>query len=131
MEDTKEMVLNIMPVPKGRPRYANGHAYTPKRTREYEDLIRMSWRHGMLEGPLFVEMFFNFPIPKRGTPLMVGQPHLKRPDLDNLVKAVLDGLQGKAFKDDSEICMINASKTYNTDPYVAVRITYNNKEQNE
>ena len=131
MEDTKEMVLNIMPVPKGRPRYANGHAYTPKRTREYEELIRNSWRHGMLEGPLFVEMFFNFPIPKKGNPLWIGQPHLKRPDLDNLVKAVLDGLQGTAFKDDSEICMINASKTYNTDPYVAVRITYNNKENNE
>lgn len=131
MQQTKEMVLNIMPVPKGRPRYANGHAYTPKRTRDYEETIRSAWKYGMLEGPLFVEMYFNFPIPKKGDPLWIGRPHLKHPDLDNLVKAVLDGLQGKAFKDDSEVCMINASKTYNVGPYVAVRITHNYKEQSE
>ena len=28
------------PVPKARPRFANGHAFTPEKTRSYEEMVR-------------------------------------------------------------------------------------------
>lgn len=34
------------------------------------------------------------------------------PDLDKLIRAVLDGLTGVAYEDDSQVILIQASKTY-------------------
>ena len=36
----------------------------------------------------------------------------KRPDLDNIIKSVLDGLNGHAFKDDGQVVGIHAVKLY-------------------
>ena len=44
----------------------------------------------------------------------------KRPDLDNYIKAVLDGLNMAAFDDDGAITNITASKLYADRPYVLI-----------
>ncbi len=85
------------PVPKGRPRFKNGHAYTPKKTREYEDLVAYHSLHkqgSFPEGPVRVTLSF----------------HTKsKADLDNLIKSVLDGVQlAGVFKDDRQVRAINA-----------------------
>lgn len=36
----------------------------------------------------------------------------KRPDLDNLVKFLLDAINGVVFADDAQVCKISASKLY-------------------
>ena len=36
----------------------------------------------------------------------------KTPDIDNLLKTVLDGLNGVAFRDDAQVCEVVASKRY-------------------
>ena len=46
-----------------------------------------------------------------------------KPDLDNLVKAVLDALNGVAFDDDSKVAEIFAQKLYAPEPYVEVKIS--------
>jgi len=38
----------------------------------------------------------------------------KRPDIDNLIKSVVDGLNGIAFKDDAQIVNIRAEKLYHS-----------------
>lgn len=124
----KEMLLNIVPVPKGRPRFYCGHAVTPEKTRAYEKQIREGWTHGLMkEKFLMVDIEFRMPIPKSYSKKkhieLLGQPHVKTPDLDNLVKAVLDGLQGSAFDIDSKIWCINACKIYAERPSVLVRIS--------
>ena len=51
--------------------------------------------------------------------------HTKRPDLDNLVKAVLDALNGLAWRDDAQIHTLNISKVVaagDEQPHVQVRI---------
>jgi Holliday junction resolvase RusA-like endonuclease len=48
--------------------------------------------------------------------------HIKKPDTDNLLKAVLDGLNGIAWADDSQVIRVSASKEYSTEPYVYLYI---------
>ena len=45
-----------------------------------------------------------------------------KPDLDKLIRAVLDGLTGVAFEDDSQVILIQSSKTYGEKQGVWIRI---------
>ena len=123
----KELYIETVPIPKGRPRFYGGHAVTPPKTREYEKLIRDSWTHGIVEGKsIMVDIEFRIPIPqsysKKKKAELEWTPHNKKPDLDNLVKAVLDALNGVAFEDDSLISYIIASKVYAEEPGVYIMI---------
>ena len=44
-------VVDGTPVPKGRPRFALGHVYTPERTREYEAKVRDAAKAAMRGRP--------------------------------------------------------------------------------
>lgn len=61
------------------------------------------------EGPVSVGLRFVMPRraaePKRVTPA-----HTRKPDLDKLVRAVLDGLTGIVFTDDSQVVFVGAGK---------------------
>ena len=130
--------VETKPIAKGRPRYVffggNRHAYTPKKTADYEALIadqymKMAdyYKYG-LDVPLIVSLSFGLPIPK-STPKSRREAmndglirHMKKPDVDNLVKAVLDALNGVAWEDDSQIVRVCAEKFYSKDPYIYIRI---------
>ena len=45
-----------------------------------------------------------------------------RPDIDKLSRAVLDGLKGKVFTDDSRVCNLIALKRYDNTPRVEVEV---------
>ena len=69
-----------------------------------------------------------FPIPS-GTPKRKRggldlSPYLKRGDIDNIIKAVLDALNGYAYKDDSAVFSVCGRKVYtNGEPFTAVTIS--------
>lgn len=46
----------------------------------------------------------------------------RKPDVDNVLKAVLDALNGVAYKDDSRVVHVAASKFYSNDPKIVIRI---------
>lgn len=46
----------------------------------------------------------------------------KKPDIDNIVKAALDGLNGKAFTDDAQVVELRAFKFYSPQPRVEVMV---------
>lgn len=107
------------PVAKGRPRFTKqGGAYTPAATRQAEWEIRAAWvakypDMAPLQGPLFLEVDFALPQPK-GIPLYrrhTASPS-KKPDLDNLLKAVTDGLNKVAFVDDAQVVQVVLRKRY-------------------
>lgn len=61
-----------------------------------------------VSGGVKVEIDFIFSRPKsvqRAFPTVA-------PDLDKLIRAVLDGLTGVAYEDDSQVILIQATKTY-------------------
>ena len=123
------------PVGKARPRFTrHGHAYTPKKTSDYEREVRNSFRiaypdHAPYTGPVAVEVYAFFAIPpswtkkKRESALAGGVPHTGRPDADNCLKAVEDALNGLAFGDDSQITDASVQKRYASRPRVEVNIT--------
>ena len=45
-----------------------------------------------------------------------------KPDLDKLIRAVLDGLTGVAYVDDSQVILIQATKTYGINEGVWVTV---------
>lgn len=86
------------------------HMFTPTETVRHENAIgTIALPHfpQPLGGPirLTVEAVFAIPPswPKKRQAAALGQPHTQKPDLDNLVKAVCDGLNRIAFADDSQI----------------------------
>ena len=88
------------PRPKQRPRVVNGRAYTPRKTRQWENTVGWWWKSKQgprFDGPIAVKLDFYYPT-------------ARRVDLDNLAKAALDGLQGVAFEDDAQIVRMEASK---------------------
>ena len=75
-----------------------------------------------------VDIVFYMQIPKRAnkkqrTEMIEGRiRHMKKPDTDNLIKAVLDALNGIAYKDDSQIYKITAEKKYSENARTEISI---------
>lgn len=121
------------PQGKARPRFDSRRkvTYTPQKTKDYEELVRNSYLScfmGMppLKGALSAEIIVFFPIPKSAQKLKREsmkngkiKPTVK-PDLDNIIKAVLDALNGYAYEDDATVVKIRAEKRYSDEPRVKV-----------
>ena len=117
-------------VPKAQPRVKafvrGGHAgvYTPDSAESWKQAVRRqaiaNAPESILTGPIRVELDFFLPRPKthltkHGTPKAKSPVwHCKKPDLDNLIKAVTDVITDtqRVWLDDSQIWVIKASKTY-------------------
>lgn len=121
------------PVPKGRPRFTRqGRTYTPAKTKTYEDEVKAIALSAMvgepLETPVAVYVRAIFPVPasyskKRTEACLSGsERHTKRPDLDNVVKAITDGMNGVVYVDDAQIVRLVATKVYGTDAMVEVTV---------
>ena len=115
------------PVAKGRPRFSTRGkfpvAYTPAKTKTYEDEVRLiaskaKGSGSTLEGSVGVFIYITFSVPqsyskrKREACLSGEQKHTKKPDLDNVAKALIDGMNGIIFKDDPQITSLHVTKVY-------------------
>lgn len=120
-----------VPVPKGRPRFANGHTYTPERTASYErelailGSVEMEFRDP-LTTPVRVEVEAVFPVPeswsKGKKALSPALAHMVRADVDNILKIVGDGLNKIVWADDRQIVGATVTKNYGDIPKLIVRV---------
>ena len=102
------------PQVKQRPRMTRrGKAYTPMKTHLAEDVIREGWTGPCFDGPVYLEVDFH----KDGSIVTVGvldeehyPPTALRGDIDNYLKLVMDGLNGAAYGDDSQIRLVVTRK---------------------
>lgn len=134
---TFQVTFNIdgEPVAKGRPRFTRqGRTYTPLKTKQYEDKVRIAAKEAMgssdpLETPVSVFIYVTLPVPvsyskKRTEACLNGSERpTKKPDIDNQIKSVLDGMNEVVFKDDCQIVAIHAKKVYGTIGMVEVMVT--------
>lgn len=129
-----DFVIPGEPKGKGRPRFTrSGHPYTPGKTIEYENLVRMAFAEKYpnaepLTGEVFVTIMTYFAIPKsvskKKRELMVNNVvnPTKKPDLDNIAKSILDSLNGLAFVDDAQVVWMAICKSYAVNPRAEVMI---------
>ena len=126
------------PFGKQRPRVACrgkfSKAYTPKETIAYENLVKLFYAQES-KGEMFpedaelrVNIVAYYEIPKSASKvkrekMLTGRIRpTKRPDLDNVAKAIYDSLNKVAYHDDAAIVEAMISKFYSDSPRVEVTI---------
>lgn len=125
------------PVGKGRPRVSRrggfARMYTPEKTASYESLVAMAGHQAMAGAPVLLEavavtLAIRVPVPaswskKKQAAAVAGAvwPTTK-PDIDNVEKAIFDGLNGVAWRDDVLVVEVRKVKRYSLLPGVAVEI---------
>lgn len=123
------------PTGKARPRVAQGHAYTPQQTKNYEVRAALCWQAaarqggGVFTGPVAVTIkaYYKMPqsTPKYKRAALALHPPEKKPDADNVAKIVLDALNGLAYADDKQVTRLLVSKhfaPYGESGFVAVTL---------
>jgi crossover junction endodeoxyribonuclease RusA len=97
---TVSLTVRGRPVPLQRSRTSSGRHYLPARSRAYRELVQAEWMAA-------------------GRPSLGAAPFTcsarfyganARADLDNLVKAILDALNGLAFTDDSQLVCLSGCR---------------------
>ena len=113
-----------VPIAQPRPRVTTiggmARAYVPAKhpVHAYRASIAAAWlelSETPFEGPILMEVVFWFPRTKAmtwKTKPMFTTPKTSKPDIDNLFKAVADGLEGHAYKNDSQVTGIKVEKLY-------------------
>ena len=107
--------------------------YTPKQTTQYEKLVRASYTAVSKiffnkDTPLEISIIALFSIPKsmgkklKNSMLTGDILPTKKPDSDNIIKIILDALNGVAYWDDSQVCRVYFDKMYAENPETKIII---------
>ena len=120
---------------KARPRVNTytGTAYTPTGTKDYENLIKQYFkvkypRYEPLDGRVAIKIIAYFEVTKNTTKKdkkLIEEGLLsptKKPDIDNIVKIILDALNKMAFKYDNQITKLEVEKLYGSEEKIVVKV---------
>lgn len=123
------------PVAKERARAVSRNGkirmYTPGKTADYESAVHSICKESFtrpLESPVCVKIHAALAVPlswskKRREAALRGEVYpTGRPDIDNYIKAIFDGMNGAAFLDDSQVVSVWCEKFYGETPGVIVEV---------
>lgn len=126
---------------KERPRFGNSRqVYTPDKTTTYQNQIKFAYyeqcgnvkftEESQLE--LFVKAYYKIPkntSKKKKQTMLSGEIRpTKKPDGDNILKAVADALNGVCYKDDKCLIKMSIEKFYSDVPRIEVTVQEVEKE---
>lgn len=127
-----EFEINKKPVAQARPRFYVRHhglkhfvgAYDPVKCKSFKEVVGwhakiIAMEKGLKEpvkGPIAISITFQMGL--NGKEVY----HTKRPDIDNLAKAVKDALRGVIYHDDSQIVEAHLFKRFG-EPQVKIKIS--------
>lgn len=128
------LIVDTEPQGKARPRFdsRSRRTYTPAKTLAYEWEIRQAWKETHagrppMVGDVEVQIVARFRMPKtwseRKKKQTDGSPCRKKPDADNIAKAVLDALNEYAYADDAQVVGLKVSKRWATRSSVEILIS--------
>jgi Holliday junction resolvase RusA-like endonuclease len=119
-------VFYLKPETKNRIAIVNGRHVKIKKARDYEKEIRNQSSYMCKKQKLFkplknsLEAEINIRLQR---PKSVKRKYpCVRPDLDNYIKPILDGMNKVVYVDDGQICRININKKYADRNYIVVKI---------
>lgn len=96
------------PVSKGRPRFTRrGGVYTPKKTKDAEAAVAAAFRAACTDEPDTEHQW------QVDATFYLGNKRAR--DLDNMLKLILDGLNGVAWADDNQVTEVIGRKSYESD----------------
>lgn len=121
--------LEGTPIPYARPRVTKFATYDPRAKEKKQIKARLLEKNlPIFICPLKINLLFSLYIPKSSSQKKQKEMRenrilpSKRPDLDNLVKFILDCANGILFKDDSSIISLTATKRYSDSPSTIIHL---------
>lgn len=127
-----EIIIEGPPIPQPRPRFRRigkfVSTYDPLskiKEKLRNTVIIEQFKDSPIDKPISCDIEFHMPIPK-SVKAEEGDVHVKRPDVDNLIKYSLDLLADIVFLDDKQIYEINAIKCYSKMPRTEIHFMYEN-----
>lgn len=128
------------PVAQGRPRAGKSYSgktvlYDPDKSRDFKQYVKfVASQHKpqeLITGPihLAVDVYRSTPKKYHTSPkqALIEEGKLlptSKPDIENYVKGVMDGMTGIIWQDDSQVVSLVARKFYSMTPRVEVKIEY-------
>ncbi len=107
----------------------SGHRYTPAdvviASQNMRAQVIGQWSGALpFSAGVSMTVKFVFPYPKSTPKRDLGTEFAKitKPDIDNLLKNLLDSMQGVCFLNDGQVCEILASKKYGEQPRIEINI---------
>lgn len=103
---------------------SKGRTDAGKRYADYKQVIGLyaasRMRGGLIKGPISLPVItFYMPIPnswsQKKKDAAIGQPHTKKPDIDNLIKGLFDALNKAVWADDNQVFEIGKVKKIYSD----------------
>lgn len=139
------VVINLDPYPSPRPRFSKrGGTYMPSDYTAWKKQFLKEWlKHSLGKYDtgvaIAVDLKFYIKPPKAIARVKKNQNILKaetwrvvkKPDLDNLEKSVLDSVNGHAYEDDNQISDLHSCKRYSLNPRVEISIREDGSDQDE
>ncbi|MDI2595004.1 RusA family crossover junction endodeoxyribonuclease [Pseudomonas sp. 681] len=139
MSDLKPVSFVVPGEPQGKGRARIGKVgnfarmYTPAKTVAYEGLVALAAQDVMqgrelIDGPVLIELRIVHSVPQSKSKKWKAQalageiPCMKKPDTDNVLKAICDACNGVVFKDDVQATDGMFKRRWGETPGVHVRI---------
>ena len=118
------------PNPWQAPRRNGNHYYSPNNLEKEQAKwqVKAQINNNLIEGPVKITALFFFTVPKQTSKIKTTQMlnnvihHIKKPDLDNCTKFLLDCLKGIIFKDDNQVCELEVKKRYGLEAKTMIQI---------
>jgi Holliday junction resolvase RusA-like endonuclease len=118
------------PFAKQRPRATRqGRIFTPKETVSFERTVgQIAAQHfpAPITGPVRLTVISTFETApswsKKKRAELLHRPHCQKPDLDNCLKALKDGLNRIAWVDDAQVCEVVARKVWGLQAQTVVHV---------
>ncbi|MDU0422525.1 RusA family crossover junction endodeoxyribonuclease [Staphylococcus haemolyticus] len=118
------------PIGSPRPRFSRRgsfiQTYMPASYTAHKRYIQDQLPKEMLNTQLKVSLYFYFKPPKSWSKnqklIAIGQYKRTKPDIDNLIKTVLDAANNHLWRDDNQIVEIHSFKQYAEEPKIILEV---------
>ena len=139
LNDKIHFTVTGKPVGKERPRYSKytGGFYTPIKTKNFEKHVALCARQSMMKNAkkitnsaVCVNVIIYHKVPasynkqKRAAALANLIYPIKTPDVDNVLKCVMDGMENVIYENDHQVIDTRAKRLYGSDWSTSVEVEF-------
>ena len=125
-----DLIFHGPPIANKRPRFTRfGKPYDLQSNikKNIRETLKSQFKKDLIEGAVLINWGFYMPIPKYlKKKIKAGDPHIKKPDNDNLIAIFQNCMSGIIFKDDALIFSGSFFKVYDHNPRTEIQIKWGN-----